>query len=194
MKDKMVDIKKGDIISILSYGYDRKYLVNQIVKDLNSKKVIAFNSGSCTQEYFPCKRVEMCYGWDLIKMITEYKNDFSIAIINCLTEGFNSLETNLFIKFLKENKEMKNKTFILIFNAKFETYEKGIQLTYRYFPQYRDSINKYCNKQYSFFRTTKDFSKREWLLENLLIKKTSCYKQIDWKTYELKLVNKKNSS
>ena len=188
MKNKIINIEKGDIISILSYGYDRRYIVNQIVKKLDSKKIITFNSGSCAQEYFPCKRVEMCYGWDLIQMVNEYKNDFSIASINCVCEGFNSIETKSFIKFLQENIDMKNKAFILIFNAKFGTYEKGLPLTYNYFPQYKNSIIKYCNKQFSFYRTTQELSKREWFFENLLTKEKSCYKQVDWKTYNLKLI------
>lgn len=194
MKNKIIDVKKGDIISILSYGYDRAYIATQIVKKLNSNKLIIFNSGNNTQRYFPCKRVEMCYGWDLIDMVKEHKKDFSVAIINCLNEDFNSLETILFINFLKENIDMKNKAFILIFKAKFDTFIKGNKLTYRYFPNYRNSIAKNCNKQYSFYRTTPDIAKREWFLENLLTKETTCYEQVDWKTCELKLVNKKENS
>ena len=112
MKDKFINIEKGDCISLFTYGFDRLYVVTQIVKELNSHKVILFNAGSNSHMYFPCKRVEMSYGWDLKDMINDFKKDFSIGIINCLCPKFNTKETIDFIKFLREDPDMKNKTFI----------------------------------------------------------------------------------
>lgn len=190
MKNKIIQIEKGDIVSIFVYGYDRIYLATQIVKGLNSNRVLLFNSGSNSRLYFPCKRVEMSYGWDLKEMVKEYKNDFSIAIVNCLTTDFNTKETNEFIKFLKEDKEMKTKSFVLVFKASFGSFEKGNRLDYKYFNIYKKSIINNCNKQYSFYRTTKDILKKEWFLENLLTKEKICYKNVHSDNYDLKIIDK----
>ena len=82
MGNKIIEIEKGDVISVFSYGYDRVYLADKIIDDLNSNKVLMFNSGSNARMYFPCKRIEMSYGWGLKEMVAEYKKDFSIGIIN----------------------------------------------------------------------------------------------------------------
>ena len=38
MENKIIDIKRRDRISILTYGVDRFYLVRTIIKTLKSKK------------------------------------------------------------------------------------------------------------------------------------------------------------
>ena len=188
MGNKIIEIEKGDVISVFSYGYDRVYLADKIIDDLNSNKVLMFNSGSNARMYFPCKRIEMSYGWGLKEMVTEYKKDFSIGIINCLTTEFNTKETTDFIKFLKEDKDMKNKAFVLIFKASFDSFEKGNRLDYKYFNVYKNSIFNNCNKHYSFYRKSDDCSCREWIFEDLLTKTKKYYKQKDWKTCDLILV------
>ena len=192
MKDKFINIEKGDCISLFTYGFDRLYVVTQIVKELNSHKVILFNAGSNSHMYFPCKRVEMSYGWDLKDMVNDFKKDFSIGIINCLCPKFNTKETIEFIKFLREDPDMKNKTFILIFRAKYGSWSLGKKLDYKYFNVYKKSILNYCNKHYSFYRSTNDCTDEKWTFEDLLNKTKKKYKRKDWDTNELQLANFKD--
>lgn len=186
MGNKIIDIKKGDRISILTYGVDRFYLVRTIIKTLKSKSVILFNSGSNENYYFPCISLKMAYGWDLKQMVLEYLDDYSIAIINCLKEDFNTKETNEFLKFLSEDKKLKNKTFILLINTIYDRCERGEKVTYKHVPSYKKSILKYCNKHFSYYtrENTKCAYSTEWVLEDFDNKTKNTF-DLDWETNEL---------
>ena len=84
---------------------------------------------------------------------------------------------------------MKNKTFILIFRATYGTLKLGKKLDYEYFNVYKESILKYCNKHYSFYRSTSDCTDEKWICENLLNQTKKEYKRKNWKKNdELELI------
>ena len=187
MNDKLLEIKRGDCISLfINDSYESVYAITKLVRDINSNETIIFNSN---QFYYPCKRVVMNYGCNLKDTIKEYINDFSIAIINCLYTNSNTKETMDFIRFIREDRIMKGKTFILVFYSNNEIYKEGDKLDYSYFEIYKKLIYKYCNKHYSFYPSRSNYTDEQWTCENLKTKTKKKYRQKNWKTDEIRLID-----
>ncbi len=176
MKGKIIDVENGDKIAILYCGRNRFYFVNKIVDELKDKNVIVFSGGIYENCYFPCKRVQMAYGYDLVYMVKDYIKDYDIAIINALKENFNTVETIRFLETLRKDPELNKKTFILLFGIEYEDGLTKQPITLSYYPNYHNAICDYCNKQYTFYKQDSDILVYHYVIKDLQTEKEKVYK------------------
>ena len=189
-KEKIIEIEKGDIIAVLTCGYPKKFFAHTLVRDLNSKNVLVFCRGVEKFSYYPCKMAMMDYGYDLIEMTKDFAKDYTIGIINSLKVKFNTKETIEFIKTLKQDNKLKNKTFVLIFSLGYDEIKRGKRIILDDFEDYKETIEKYCNKIYSFYKKVPDVMCKKWVVENLKNNFQKYYKQNRFSDDVLKQITK----
>ena len=176
-KEKIIEVEKGDIIAVLTHGHPKTFFAHTLVRDLNSKNVLIFYRGVEKFSYYPCKIGMMDYGYDLITMVKDYSKYYSIGIVNSLKTKFNTRETIEFIKTLKQDNKLKNKTFILIFSLGYNEIKRGKRLPLEDFEDYKEVIEECCNKIYSFYKKVPDVMCKKWVVENLKDNSKKYYKQ-----------------
>ena len=176
-KEKIIEVEKGDIIAVLTHGHPKTFFAHTLVRDLNSKNVLIFCRGVEKFSYYPCKIGMMDYGYDLITMVKDYSKYYSIGIVNSLKTKFNTRETIEFIKTLKQDNKLKNKTFILIFSLGYNEIKRGKRLPLEDFEDYKEVIEECCNKIYSFYKKVPDVMCKKWVVENLKDNSKKYYKQ-----------------
>ena len=187
-KEKIIDIENGDIIAVLTNGDQRQFFVNTLVKDLKNKKELIFCGGVDKWLYVPCVKVNMEYGYDLITMAEDYAKDYSTGIVDYLKHKFNTLETIEFVKALKTNKKLKNKTFVLIFALNPNDFKKSDRLNQNCFEDYKEVIEQNCNKVYTLYKKNHDFMCKKWIVEELKTGSKKYYIRSSYKECLLKQI------
>lgn len=142
--EKIID-NEFKITSILARGYYTNYLTASIVEQFKNKEVLLWQDKNY---YHSCKRLQLCFGHDLIELLKEFSDEFEVLIIDRFREGINVQDTINFIKTISKMEKMKNKQFIFIFSAL--TNNAGIYIND--FENLKDVILEHSDRLYSLQR------------------------------------------
>lgn len=102
------------ITSILSRAIPADYLTASLIEQFKHKDILLWQDKNL---YFPCKRLQLSYGVDLLKLLKHHIDDFNLLIINHFKDSVGSREIIDFIDTISTMKEMKDKQVILFLSA-----------------------------------------------------------------------------
>lgn len=133
------------IVSILGDNRSLDFVTAKIISVLKGKDILLWQDKNL---YFPCKRLQLCYGVDLLELLKWHIDDFEVLIISKLKDNFNNKETEDFIKKIKSMEEMQNKQVILLLRNE----NISNEVTLENFPNFRSVIKECSNKIYGLTR------------------------------------------
>lgn len=154
------------ITSIMGKGFHIDYLVASMVKQFKDKNVLLFQDKNL---YHACKRLQLCFGVDLINQIDYFADEFDVLIVDRIKDYVNPQETINLIKSISQSDKMKDKQFIFIFTSKTDKYNISI----KDFPNLENVILEYSDNIYTLKQTQHDFIKGHvYKLENMKTQET----------------------
>lgn len=106
------------ITSILARAIPADYLTASLIEQFKHKDILLWQDKNL---YFPCKRLQLSYGVDLLKLLKHHIDDFNLLIINHFKDSVGSRDVIDFIDTISTMKEMKDKQVILFLSADIDT-------------------------------------------------------------------------
>ena len=159
------------ITSILVKGYYANYLTASLVEQFKNKQVLIWQDKNL---YHSCKRIQLCFGVDLIFLLEDMVDEFDVLIIDKFRDNINPQETSNFIKTISQMEKMKNKQFIFMFSTISEN--KDVQICD--YKNLKDVILNYSDHIYSFYRVDKcDIIGNTYQLQNIETEETFLLKE-----------------
>ncbi|MBQ9795970.1 MAG: hypothetical protein IJW36_03335 [Clostridia bacterium] len=154
------------ITSILGKGYHIDSLTASLVDQFKNKNVLLFQDKNL---YHSCKRLQLCFGIDLINQIDYFADEFDVLIIDKIKDYVNAHETINLFENISQSEKLKDKQFIFIFTSKTDKYNIDI----KDFPNLGNAILRYSDNIYALRQTEHDFIKgRVYKLENIQTQET----------------------
>lgn len=150
------------IVSILGKGYKVDYLTATLIEQFKDKNLLLLQDKNL---YHSCKRLQLCFGMDLIEQINYYADEFDVLIIDKIKDYVNSQDTIKFIEAISQMDKLNGKQFIFIFTSNTNSYSVNIND----FINLKDTILKYSNEVYVLQRTEPEYiTDGKYKFENIL--------------------------
>lgn len=136
------DFKMTSIISKGAKQIDE--LTASLVKQFENKNILLWQDKNL---YFPCKRLEMCFGVELVELLNWHIDDFDLLIINKFKDYVNHQDTVEFIEYLSKVIEREEKQVVIFFSAKTKENCNNVEL--EDFKNLKNVIEKYSDRIYN---------------------------------------------
>ncbi len=139
------------ITSILGKNMPLQDVTEKLIDKFKGKNVLLWQDMNL---YFPTKRLQLCFGVNLIELLKWHINDFNILIINKLKDSVGVQDSQKFIEFISNYPEMKNKQVVLLFS--YYGKDRCDPITLEDFPNMKDCIEKFSDNIYSITKINWD--------------------------------------
>ncbi len=145
------------ITTILSNGLQNDYLTLSLIEQFKEKDILLWQDKNL---YFPCKRLQLSFGVDLLELLKQHIEEFNVLIISKLQDSTSGQEIINFIQNIATMEEMQNKQVIIICSA--NSGKSNLKLT-----DFKNLNNVISTCSDNIYSLTKVESEHIYKLENL---------------------------
>lgn len=138
------------ITSILGKPSYNDYIISKLISQFKEKDVLLWQDKNL---YFSTKRLQLCFGTNLISQLKWMIDDFEVLIISNFKDNV-PCGIDDFLEYISSAPEMQNKQVILLFAC--TGVDRFYEVDLTDFPQTRNCIEKLSNNIYSFARDAED--------------------------------------
>ena len=143
------------ITTILSKGIQTDYLTASLLEQFEEKDVLLWQDKNM---YFPCKRIQLSFGVDLLELLKQHIEEFNVLIINKFKYNVSSQDIKTFIESISAMEEMKDKQVIIFVS----TNANDIELKHCF--NLESTIKNYSDQVLTLNKT----KPQEYILQNLI--------------------------